>query len=721
VLIYKVHYMKRIFAVLILVLSSLISSAQDWILNHKSQNKLIYNCHINFIKYFELDSFNLSIPNPHGEIEIYHFKQNNLIPHALKEKFSNLRTYDGFYNINNSIKYAKMSIFDNTIDVYVFDDEKTYLIQKNQNDAYEIYYKRDIETTPTFKCLNAYTTLNNNDYGEAVIINTIQTRDILKKYRLALSCTYQYAVAVSNTTTPTKAQVFAAMTTTINRVNGIYERELGITFEFIPNNDTLIFITNSNSTFTNNNPSAMLTQNRNFINSRIGSNNYDIGHVFSTQGGGLAMLASICRNSKAEGVTGMQFPYNDPFDVDYVSHEMGHQLGANHTFNRCDLSNENRTSAYEPGGGSTIMAYAGICQDQNIQNNSDDYFHLYSKKEIFSHLSSNNVASCGTILNSNISINDFSIFTAYNIPANTPFELIAPHEVVADKYNWYQWNLGNFTNMEHNSINYIAGPNLRSYPPTNNGTRAFPIIDSILVGNHNFIGERLSAVTRNLYFKLDAIKINNGWGASKSSNDTFVVYTHSNAKGFSVTNPNEKNISWKKNAITNIQWEVSNSNTAPINCDRVDIFLSHDGGYNFNDTIAMQVLNTGSYQYLVPNNLNSGNNYRIKIKCSSNIFFDINNYNFTIDTVSATNISFINKEDILIYPNPSRGTLNIEGNFENNTELILFDILGRKLNVFELKSKHNIIDVGELQKGNYVVIINNDKQEKIFHQIIIIE
>src|SRR5690606_22782836 len=179
---------------------------------------------------------------------------------------------------------------------------------------------------------------------------------------------------------PTKLNVLSAMVTTINRVNGIYEKELSVSLELIGDNDTLIYLNGSTDPFdANNNGGALLGQNQTNTNTVIGAANYDIGHIFSTDGGGIAFLGCVCANNqKARGVTGSPSPVGDPFDVDYVAHEMGHQFGANHSFNACS-GTESQQNAFEPGSGSTIMAYAGICGPvNNLQANSHDYFHITS-------------------------------------------------------------------------------------------------------------------------------------------------------------------------------------------------------------------------------------------------------------------------------------------------------------------------------------------------------
>ena len=197
-------------------------------------------------------------------------------------------------------------------------------LNNNNIDIYQVFYKKDAVGTLNFTC--------GTEAPSKQITEDIQSQDEgnllstdFKTYRLALACTGEYGIFHGNDTT----LVLAAMNTTMTRVNGVYEREFALTMEIIPENDQIIYLVPGSDPYSNNNGGAMLGQNQSTINAAIGSSNYDIGHVFSTGGGGIAFLASVCTSNKARGVTGGGSPVGDPFDIDYVAHEMGHQFGAN--------------------------------------------------------------------------------------------------------------------------------------------------------------------------------------------------------------------------------------------------------------------------------------------------------------------------------------------------------------------------------------------------------
>ena len=222
----------------------------------------------------------------------------------------------------------------------------------------------------------------------------------LRKYRLAVACTGEYARAIGFGTTVTLAQALAAIQTTVNRVNGVYETEVSIRLVLIDSNYKLIFINPTTDPFTgNNNASTLINESQTQITTRIGSANFDIGHTVSTGGGGLAGLGVVCTNSqKASGITGSPNPTGDPYDIDYVAHEMGHQFGGNHTFNAATGScsgNGSSIANSEPGSGVTIMAYAGICSAVNdLDAHSIPYFNAISLNELTNYSINSSGNSC---------------------------------------------------------------------------------------------------------------------------------------------------------------------------------------------------------------------------------------------------------------------------------------------------------------------------------------
>ena len=445
----------------------------------------------------------------------------------------------------------------------------------------------------------------------------------LRTYRLALACTGEYASYHGGTV----GSVLAAMNTSMARVNGIFERDACLTMEIVANNDQLIFLNGSTDPYSNGSGGTMLGQNINTCNSVIGSANYDIGHVFSTGGGGVAYLQSPCGGNKAGGVTGQGAPIGDPFDVDYVAHEMGHQYGGNHTQN--NSCNRASSAAFEPGSASTIMGYAGICSP-NLQSNSDDHFHNHSINEMIAFTVNGNGNTCASITNTGNGLPTVNAGAdGLVVPVSTPLELTATGsdpDGDAVTYNWEEYDLGPATASGDNNLTNPSGnqPIFRSFSSTTSPIRTLPRAQD-LVNNSTTIGEHLPTYSRQLNFKC-SIRDNRAGGGG-FSDDLKTMSVTANAGPFLVQSPNGGG-TLVGNTNLEVTWDVAGTDGNGVNCNSVDIYLSSDGGYTFPTLLVSGTPNDGSAIVLLPN-VSTGQ-ARIKVKGSNHVFFDISNNNFGI-------------------------------------------------------------------------------------------
>ncbi len=452
---------------------------------------------------------------------------------------------------------------------------------------------------------------------------SVKNSGLVRTYRLALACTGEFADYFGGT----KEGALSAMATLVNRLNGIFERDLGVHLQLVANNDEIIFLDPQSDPFYNSTSQSALGQNQQACNLYIGADNYDVGHLLTTANGGLAHIKSVCSSKKAEGVSGSNNPFGDAFFVDYVAHELGHQFGASHTQN--NNCNRNPATAVEPGSGSTIMGYAGVCSP-NVQPHSDAYFHAISIAEIENYLTQyGNCASISTIPETLEADAGSDVY----IPANTPFQLSGVVQYSGNPasltYTWEQ--IDNEVAVMPPLAENQAGPAFRSVFPSVNDTRFFPSLDVLLHGA-DAGWEVLPAAAREMNFRF-CTRAGNGL-VDCDDKKIHVIETNGN---FRMTYPQGGEV-WESGQVKTIQWKVAGTGEAPVNCKKVDILLSVDGGATFPYELVRNTPNDGSYTLVVPPY--SSELAYIMVRAADNAFFDINRQPLTLKGPSNYTVAF---------------------------------------------------------------------------------
>jgi hypothetical protein len=580
----------------------------------------------------------LALPLPEGGFGRFRIVGSPIMAPELAAQFPEITTYAG-QGIDDPTATTRFDWTPHGFHAIIFGLSGTVYIDpfsRNDTTHYISYYARDFVPSADKEFIEILPDAKESDALKKELAALVElgafppTGPQLRTYRLAVAATGEYT-AFHGGTVPLG---LAAIVTSVNRVDGVYEREVAVRMVLIANNNLIVYTNAGTDPYTNGDGFAMLGQNQSNLDAVIGNANYDIGHVFSTGGGGVAGLGVVCvTGQKARGVTGSSAPVGDPFDIDYVAHEMGHQFAGNHSFNgnagSCSGGNRNGPTAYEPGSGSTIMAYAGICGAQNLQPNSDDYFHGINLDEITAFTSAGSGSSCDVVTNTGNSAPTVNAGAGgFTIPAQTPFSLTGSATDPngdALTYNWEEFDLG----AAGAPNNPLAPPFFRSWPSTISPTRTFPRL-SDLVNNTTVIGEVLPNVTRALNFRLTARDNRSGGGGVNSASIAFNVTTA--AGPFQVTAPNTA-VSWTGTTQQTVTWNVANTTASPVSCANVGILLSTDGGLTYPTTLLASTPNDGSQSIVVPS-VNT-TTARVRVGCTSNVFFDISNVNFTIVPGSA--------------------------------------------------------------------------------------
>ena len=588
----------------------------------------------------EISNTFINIPNAKGEMERYEVYNASIMEPEFAARHPEIQSYIG----KNLDKPGVTMRFSTTVFGFhaaIYNLGETLYIDPYSKDlnSYVLYSRKDLKNEVDRLGCELSDELDihiDRQTLESASTQRNANDGLLRTFRFALASTQEYsnfhidaAGQQAASDAVKRSTVLAAMNVSMTRVSGLYERDLSVTFQLVDNINTssgtsIIFLEEDDG-YTNNSGSTMLGQNQTIIDANIGTANYDVGHVFSTGGGGVASLGGICFvNAKARAVTGLSAPVGDVFDIDFVSHEVGHHFGANHSYNGGQGScgpQRNQSTAVEPGSGNTIMGYAGICSGDNVQPNSDDHFHAVSIDEMYARITSSPTCSVNTANGNTAPTADAG--NDYTIPYGTAFTLTGSGSD-ADAgamltYNWEQVDTGTSTDQPNTTS--TDNPQFRSRPSTTSPERTFPQLSDILSGNLTPQWEVIPNVARTMNFAL-TVRDNQMPGQTNRSD---MVVTVANTGPFRVTAPDMTNQAFPAGSSTTVTWDVAGTRTSDgngINTDNVNILLSTDGGLNFNTVLASSTPNDGSQSITFPSGLQEGQ-CRIKIEAVNNIFFTI--------------------------------------------------------------------------------------------------
>lgn len=668
----------------------------------------------------------IQLPTPNKEFKNYHIWKTPVMEPGLAERYPDLQTFtavsDEDPNITAKVEYTLFGF-----SAMVYDGRSTYFVDPYNHDAdgyYVSYYKKDfLPNVPHGPCLVNESSITTDASNHQEVVGSEDGKlgaktngNVRHTYRLALSCTGEYAINAVGSPTPTKPQVLSVMIATVNHINGYYEREFSVSMNLIANNDAIIYTDGATDPYTCNlNLNCLIDEVNTNINNVIGTANYDIGHIFCTAGGGLAQLSAVCASGgKARGTS----TSGGANDVSTTLHEIGHQFSANHTFNSdaggCS-GNGNATTAYEPGAGISTMSYSGLCDPDNVGSPQDDYFNVNTLLEVSNFLApSGQGSSCGTKVTTNVNavtlppVTDF-----YYIPQNTPFELTAPIATATQAtasilYNWEQWDLGNNGAPEAGAATAQEdGPLFKSYYPTTSRIRAYPEYTNIISGNYGDgttgKGQRIAKRARYINFKLTARSIYQGWGVFQFIDNTLKIKVDETASTFRVTSQAAAS-TWNPGSTQTVTWDVAQTTADSVKCGWVNIYLSKDGGETFPLLLVVNAPNTGSYSFTMPDVYSTTG--RVKVKGAGNIFYDINKADILFNgNPNGTGIkNTVLTSLVSIYPNPANDRLIVANKNAHSSNLkgMLYNAIGQQVWSGLLGSQTEIA-VGGFARGTYLL------------------
>jgi subtilisin-like proprotein convertase family protein len=622
--------------------------SQTFQLNYGGLKSALSNAPMEFTSEAKQQPVLLSLPLPDGSLHTFKVWESPVMAAELMAKFPEIRTYAGSDTEGLGLT-LRLDVGYKGLHAFIFDEHGHYQSVRPYADGSDVFYMAYSQDDLPKDAASQIHCGVQDDVSKPITApgkpQSSSNRDnaervILKKYRLAVTAQGEYSQYHGGN----KPQIMSEIVAAVNFIVAIQERDWAVRLELIPNNDTLIYLDPATDPFTGPLIPNWIGDNPGAINSLLGSNTYDIGHLFSRVANpsgvyvaGQAALSGVCTQIE-KAVAGSSLPNPDGEDFYLIiAHEMGHQFSATHTFNSCPPAQDALTggTAYEPGGGSTIMSYATTCTP-DIVDDRDAYYHVANIEQVMNFITVEVGSTCPQAIetDNNFPVVSIPLTDGFYIPISTPFDLTG---IVTDEnndnltYSWEEFDLGPSVPLGQPIEN---SPIFRSLPPSTSPTRTFPRMQTI-VANTSTDTEVLPTYNRELRFKLTARDNAPGAGGVAIAG---IRFRATEAAGpFRVTYPNNNTVVWNIGEYQTVTWDVANTNAAPIACQKVNILLSLNGGLTYPITIAENLPNIGRACIQVPNN--PAGLARIRVEAADNIFFDISNANFKIQAASAPSFS----------------------------------------------------------------------------------
>ncbi|RMZ58074.1 T9SS C-terminal target domain-containing protein [Chryseobacterium nematophagum] len=569
----------------------------------------------------------ISLPTLNGEVENFKVYSFPVVVKSLAERYQ-LGSYVGV-GIKDPSKYVRFSVSPKELKsmmihngIYEFIDyqngENVYKVHSTmkiaEGESFTCNIKENVLMVKELKSLQEKGSRFNNQIADFSRASDKKFRTM----RLALSVTGEYAQYFGGTVAGALNEINATMT----RVNGIFEKDLALHLN-VQDFPELIYTNPSTDPYSDmifGVGGAWNTELQNTLTNSIGNANYDIGHLFSLGiNGDAGCVGCVCvdptaNEPKAKGsaFSSSPAPDEDHFAIKIVTHEMGHQLGATHTFSNALYGGEE--TAVEPSSGSTIMAYAGT--PPAVQSNPDTYFHYVNIKQIQTNLSSKDCLA-ETVITNNPPVIEPLI--NYTIPKGTAFALAASvtdPEGDAMTYTWEQMDNAESPVIEATGNN-ITGALFRSLAPQSSPIRYFPKLSSVLNGNLTtpLDWETVSNVARSMKFAL-TVRDNHPIANQQQTQSAEQSITVGNDGPFIINT-----IQANPNSLSLVEWDVVNTNTVPYNVSHVKIDYTTDNGSTWNVLLA-STPNDGSENVSFPMSINN-QTIKLRISAIENVFYAI--------------------------------------------------------------------------------------------------